>query len=47
LEESASEGYIAAGMRARGNSLIGGELECERERVREDARDGGNPVARV
>jgi hypothetical protein len=47
LEESADEGYIAAGMRARGNSLIGGGLECEREREREDARDGGGPVTRV
>jgi hypothetical protein len=47
LEESASEGYIAAGMRARGNSLIDGGLELEKERGRGDARDGGSPVVRV
>jgi hypothetical protein len=35
LEESADEGYIAAGMRARGNSLVGDGLERER-----DGRDG-------
>jgi hypothetical protein len=47
LEESASEGYIAAGMRVRGNSLIGGGLERETERELRDARDGGSPIARV